>query len=536
MVRIRAARWICSGLQMKAILVLAVLVAGVALAGGWFYFASTEAMLRTANLERAQHIGKALSLAAEPGLRARRYVALDRLVREQVGKDDVVYIAVLNENGNAVASAGDGDQAERWAGMAEIPLSMASLARSGDDHLLLARPVISREAVFWADRIAGAVRLVVDTRSTAARLAGARRRIGVVAGAIILCGVPLGYVLVWRLMVRPVHRLVAVTRRLADGDFLARSEMRSHDEIGTLAQAFDTMADEVASMRDELIEANEQLEQKVADRTGELEVANRRLRDEMGEKEDFLRAVSHDLNAPLRNIAGMATMIVMKWREELPEEVLARLQRIQGNVDVETSLIGELLELSRIRSRPQKRQVVDLGELLAGLARTFEYELKSRNIELRIADTMPGLYVEKSRIRQLFQNLIDNAVKYMDKPHGGCIAVGYERDDEYHRFSVADNGPGIAPDQQEKIFHVFRRAETPAACKVESKGVGLAVVRSVVANYDGRVWVKSEPSKGATFYVALGADNTEPPREAGDETPTAEVRQPEARREHHPVG
>jgi len=274
----------------------------------------------------------------------------------------------------------------------------------------------------------------------------------------------------------------------------------------------------------------------VADRTAELEVANRRLREEMAEKEHFLRAVSHDLNAPLRNIAGMATMIMTNWRHELPEEVLARLQRIQSNVDAETSLIGELLELSRIRSRPQKRQVVAMGAMLADLARTFEFELRNRSIELHVAQTMPSLYVEKNRIREVFQNLIDNAVKYMDKPQGGQITVGYEPAGEFHRFSVADNGPGIPADQQDGIFCVFRRAAGPSACRVEGKGVGLAVVKSVVSNYDGLAWVESVPGRGATFYVTLSARNTQPPaQDANDDAFTA-VTQPQGQRDYHPVG
>ena len=274
---------------------------------------------------------------------------------------------------------------------------------------------------------------------------------------IVGCALPLGYILVWRVILQPLGKLVSAVRRLGRGDREARVALDRHDEIGQLAGAFDGMAGRVQSMQAELLEANEALEQKVAARTRELRVANRRLRTEMSEKEDFLRAVSHDLNAPLRNIAGMVTLIMMKWRDRIPEELLARLQRIQANVDTETELLAELLELSRIRTRPQRRTTVDMVAVIRQVAETFDFELKSHEISLTIVPPMPRLHVEKNRIRQVFQNLIDNAIKYVGRPSGGRIVVAYESIDGFHQFSVADNGPGIAPGQKEKVFQVFQR-------------------------------------------------------------------------------
>ena len=504
------------GLQMKAIVILAGVVVGVACAGGWFYFRAAQEWLRRADHQKAMHMGEALAVSAEPDLRDRRVVPLCELAHERVGKDGVVYVAILGDRGQVVASAGSQDEAGRWGKLIDLPVETIRTVRGGEDRVLVARPVRARNAMFWSDRLAGAVRMVVDTSGTRSRLAAVRNRMHLIAAGVILCGIPLGYALVWRLMVRPVHKLVGVTRRLADGDFTARAEIQSRDEIGTLAYAFDTMADEVAGMRDELIRANDQLEQKVADRTADLQVANRRLRDEMAEKEDFLRAVSHDLNAPLRNIAGMATMILMKWRDEMPEEAVARLQRIQNNVDVQTALIGELLDLSRIRSRPQRREIVDMGRLLADLAGTFEYELKANHIDIDIAQAMPRVWVEKNRVRQLFQNLIDNAIKYMDKPHGR-IEIGYGRVGAFHQFHVSDTGPGIPPDQREKIFCVFRRVPGAAAARVRGKGVGLALVKGIVSAHDGRVWVESEVGRGSTFHVALDVENTRPPAGADEQ-------------------
>src|SRR5205085_4930750 len=127
----------------------------------------------------------------------------------------------------------------------------------------------------------------------------------------------------------------------------------------------------------------------------------------------FLRAVSHDLNAPLRNISGMATMLLMKNREKFDEDIIHRLERIQKNVQVETDLISELLELSRIKTRRQKMETVDLRHMVEELGGMFENDLKSKQIQLIVDTPLPSLSCERARLRQVFQNLIDNAIKYM---------------------------------------------------------------------------------------------------------------------------
>ncbi len=125
-------------------------------------------------------------------------------------------------------------------------------------------------------------------------------------------------------------------RRIAAGDLDTAVAMDRADAIGDLARSFNAMIQTVKRQQQDLIEINDGLEQKVVQRTAQLETANQRLSSEIAEKEDFLRAVSHDLNAPLRNISGMAAMLLMKHRDRFDDEIIHRLQRIQKNVDVET--------------------------------------------------------------------------------------------------------------------------------------------------------------------------------------------------------
>jgi signal transduction histidine kinase len=494
------------GLQAKSALVLAGVVLAATAAGGWLYYLTAGRILRQNDRQQADHLAKGLVLAVGDDLARGDRQALQRQADELLAHPEVHYVCIVDRAGKVMA------RAERWTsgvpklGPTTQPVSLSFETTLGADFLDILRPVVAVGVDDGPDVLLGSVRMILDTRQTSLLIQGIHRGIVSIAAIVALGAIPLGHLLVWRVLVVPIRRLVSATRRLGEGDYAPGLRLRPRDEIGELASAFDAMAGSLQASQRELRQANEMLEAKVAQRTGELEQANHRLREEMSEKEDFLRAVSHDLNAPLRNIDGMAALIAAKWSGELPAEVLTRLQRIQANVQSETELLGELLELSRIKSRPQKRHWVDLKALLRQVRESFEFELKQKNVALNIGPDLPTLYVERSRLREVFQNLIDNAIKYMGARSDGRIDVGYRRLGEVHRFSVTDNGPGIAPAEQQRIFRIFSRVSTATSCGVPGKGIGLAVVKSIVSNYDGRVWVESHPPGGSVFHVELRAD------------------------------
>ena len=337
---------------------------------------------------------------------------------------------------------------------------------------------------------------------------------------------------------QPIRQLVDATRKITGGDLETSVAIHRPDVIGTLARSFNDMViwvrkqqEDLALVNRQLSDANADLEDKIEQRTAQLETANKRLSAEIAEKEDFLRAVSHDLNAPLRNISGMATMLLLKHRETFDEDIIHRLERIQKNVEIETDLIGELLELSRIKTRRQKLEPANLDVMVSEVRDLFENDLKTRNIDLVMDGPLPELVCEKARMRQVFQNLIDNAIKYMGEREGSgvrdqgsgagndslspepCalsprlreIHVGYTTRLTEVEFYVRDTGIGIDPEDIDKVFFVFRRGKNTQLNSIAGKGVGLASVKSIIETYNGKIWVESKLGEGSTFRFTINA-------------------------------
>jgi signal transduction histidine kinase len=353
-----------------------------------------------------------------------------------------------------------------------------------------------------ATRLVGYVTVSLSARDQEQALGRIYVILVMVGCVVLLLTFPAIYLIVHRIF-SPIRQLVRATERIAAGDLDAAVAIDRPDLIGILARSFNQMVTQVKKQRQELADANRDLEDKVAQRTAQLETANKRLSSEIAEKEDFLRAVSHDLNAPLRNISGMATMLLMKSRDKLDPEVTHRLERIQKNVEAETDLIAELLELSRIKTRRQKMEMVDCNQIVHDLSELLENDIRSRGIDLVIDNDLPAVHCEKARLRQVFQNLIDNAIKYMGDGPTREIHVGSAVRHNETEFYVRDTGIGIDPEDISKVFFVFRRGKNTATCNVPGKGVGLASVKSIIETYNGTIWVTSELGKGSTFRFTI---------------------------------
>ncbi|KAF0218502.1 MAG: PAS domain-containing [Geobacteraceae bacterium] len=242
---------------------------------------------------------------------------------------------------------------------------------------------------------------------------------------------------------------------------------------------------------------NADLEQRVADRTTELEQANRQL-------ESFAFSISHDLRAPLRHICGFSRILAEDYRQQLEEKGKDYLKRIINGCDKMDKLIEAMLEFSRYSRQPINRMTVETNHLVREVFTEFETELSERQIELDIGNMLP-CEADPTLLHQVYFNLLGNALKYTRKREVARVEIGSYQSDRETVYYVKDNGAGFDNEYAQRLFGVFQRLHR--ADEFEGTGVGLAIVQNIVQRHGGRVWAEAEPDIGATFYFVLPVVN-----------------------------
>lgn len=224
-------------------------------------------------------------------------------------------------------------------------------------------------------------------------------------------------------------------------------------------------------------------------------------------KNEFVHTVSHDLRSPLTSILGYTELVERVGT--LNEQQNEFLNRIRSSVESITSLVNDLLDLSRLEAGfDTRRELVHLENVLKFALDTMEGQIQLNSLTLRtdIGKDLPELRGNPIRLRQMLDNLIGNAVKYA--PQGSAIQVSLQAEDTQLIFSIADEGPGIPQAEQTRIFEKFYRASN-VPDQVGGSGLGLAIVKSIVDSHQGRIWVESTPGKGSIFVVVLPAYKTD---------------------------
>ncbi len=247
--------------------------------------------------------------------------------------------------------------------------------------------------------------------------------------------------------------------------------------------------------REEVVKLNVELESKVLKRTKELEASNR-------EMEAFTYSVSHDLRAPLRGIIGFSAILEEDYSSKMDEEAKRITSVIKNNTLKMGNLIDDLLSFSRI----SRQQIVKTNINTTELVREIIEELDNKDVGFPVKWILSPLPVTKAdiaAIRQVWINLISNAIKYSGKNEHPKIEIGSEEKDGQIIFFVKDNGAGFDEKYKDKLFKVFQRLHSTS--EFEGTGVGLAIVEKIIAKHGGKVWAIGAPGKGATFYFTLPA-------------------------------
>ena len=302
-----------------------------------------------------------------------------------------------------------------------------------------------------------------------------------------------------RRVVRPLETLRNGVERIGSGDMNARLELKTGDEIEVLAEEFNKMTEN-------LREAYSGLEKKVEDRTRELALANERLKELDRMKSDFVSHVSHELRTPLTAIKGAVDLILREMAGPLTEKQVHYLTRVRSNTQHLAGLINDLLDLAKIESGriEVKSSRVSLSGLVHEVVEALRPVAAEKVIALEATIREPSILVwaDRDKINQVLTNLIGNAIKFT--PVQGRVTVSASRNGgESVQVSVSDNGPGIPPDEKEKIFAKFYQVAEANGENSKGTGLGLAISKGLVELHGGKIWVDSESGHGSTFSFTL---------------------------------
>ncbi|RYG41692.1 MAG: sensor histidine kinase, partial [Chitinophagaceae bacterium] len=272
-----------------------------------------------------------------------------------------------------------------------------------------------------------------------------------------------------------INNMVDMTESIAQGNYKIQIPDTDQDELGRLSNALNSMTRTIDSSFSELARKNKELDQ-------------------------FAYVVSHDLKAPLRGIENASRWVEEDMPEGLPSQIKSYLHMMRGRVHRMENLINGILQLARIGRVNQKRETVDMKEMLLDVIDLLQ---PPPTFQVILPETMPVILTIRVEIEQVFSNLISNAIKYHNK-FDGIIAISMRNIGDFYEFSVKDNGPGIEKEYHEKIFVIFQTLHERDT--IESTGVGLAIVKKIVERQGGTIRVESTPGEGSEFIFTWPKD------------------------------
>jgi len=478
------------GIHVKFILTIVLLIILTSIIMSWF-FITREVDLIQANLRhKGGTLARSLAYNSLYAVLTNNQEMLKTLVRGPISEEEVVFCLIQDAQGQL---------SELWQRLIKEP--------------------VAQDAI-------GVVHLGLSLHRMDAAMAGVKEHVGILILAIVGIGIVVTIFLV-DIIVNPIGQLVSATQRIARGDLSHPVAINTNDEIGDLARSFNQMVKQLEDSREELEDYSRTLEKKVEERTAklrrnvrelsearkatlniledineakkELEKANRELMamDEM--KSKFLGTASHELKTPLTAIKANVDFILSGREGPIPRNLRQYLSTVQRNTNRIQEIMEKMLDMARIKAGKIGLLVekVNLLTAVKGYLREIKPIEKRLDIKIKIPR---GVYVQadKDRLHDIYINLLSNAFKFT--PKGGEVRITARRDNDVVLAGVSDTGVGIPEDQCERVFDEFYQVDRR---RYGGTGLGLTIVKGIVEEHGGKIWVDSQVGKGSTFYFTV---------------------------------
>lgn len=315
--------------------------------------------------------------------------------------------------------------------------------------------------------------------------------------AVLLVTAGLLAVLLHYAVGRPLRILRLSSRRVADGDFDHVIGAHGPADVRDLARAVEAMRGRIKRALDQSTEREKTLQRQ----TAELDAQTVELRRSNAELEQFAYVASHDLQEPLRKVASFSQMLERRYADQLDDRARQYIGFAVDGAKRMQVLINDLLAFSRVGRLHQQQQTLPLGEPLERALANLDDALTSSGARVDAPDDLPEVTGDPTLLTMLWQNLVGNAVKFRSPGRDPVVRIACEREDDRWHLTVTDNGIGIPPEYQEKIFVIFQRLHGRDA--YTGTGIGLALCKKIVEYHGGRIWLDPDRPDGARFHFTL---------------------------------
>jgi len=494
---------------------------------GWMNVREHRRLVTKEFEKRGLALASNLSFASELGVFSEDARLLEAAMRGTLRNPDVSYVLIHSRAGRVLARGGQSGTSGTPPGDAQGDRPSArQVERGGQRFLEFVSPIVSegsqtpdevllgarvrpkgeeaREEVIGAATVGLSLAGVEAQVRSLATLWGGITAAFLIVSAAVLYGFSLG-------ITKPIKQLTQQAQKIAAGGLQQQIAVQSRDEIGSLAAAFNHMTGSLrVSMNEkeralsELAELNRTLEDRIRQRTVELEEKSRQLAAASRHKSDFLANVSHELRTPMNAILGFNEMILDQVYGDISDELRRPLSDIQQSGRHLLRLISDVLDLSKIEAG---RMDLVLGEYsVLDTVTAVRVSLASlaaeKGLEFVVSTPaeMPLAYGDGRRVTQCLLNLAGNALKFTRQ---GRVEIAVDLLNEMLRFRVSDTGIGISREQIDKLFTEFQQADATIAREFGGTGLGLSITRKFVEMHEGRVWAESEIGKGSTFFFSI---------------------------------